>query len=104
MSNETKDPTALLDRVLETGRVHSAYLLAGPGAGPREAALRFVRGLVCAAESGAKPCEDCIACRRSHCDEPIELGKSTHRRTRRLLALVVGGRAGARVIECGGSL
>ncbi len=55
---------ALLARALESGRVHSAYLLSGAGAAPREAALRFVRGLVCTG-AGEPPCEACLACRRS---------------------------------------
>ncbi len=40
------DPQTLLRRGLESGRVHSAYLLSGPGPAPREAALGFVRALV----------------------------------------------------------
>ena len=60
------DPADLLARSLASGRVHSAYLLSGPGAAPREAALRFARGLVCeAAGNEARPCERCRACRRS---------------------------------------
>jgi hypothetical protein len=73
MSTEKTDPAALLERVLTTDRVHSAYLLAGPGKAPREAALRFARGLVCSAEGAPKPCEACSACRRSTPGEPIEL-------------------------------
>lgn len=64
--------TPLLDRSLESGRVHSAYLIAGPGDAPREAALRFARACVCSAGKAA-PCEDCDACRRSTSDEEIEL-------------------------------
>jgi DNA polymerase-3 subunit delta' len=59
------DASDLLDRALASGRVHSAYLLAGPGEAPRAAALRFVRGLVCEAAGAARPCEACPACRRS---------------------------------------
>ena len=43
-------PRAPLARSLATGRIHSAYLLSGPGQAPREAALWFVRGLACEAE------------------------------------------------------
>jgi len=42
----------LLRRALDGGRVHSAYLLAGPGDAPRAAAVQFVRGVVC---TGAAP-------------------------------------------------
>ena len=66
------DPRALLERALESGRVHSAYLLSGPGPAPREAALRFARALACRGE-GARPCDACPACRRSGPREPIEL-------------------------------
>jgi hypothetical protein len=53
-----------LRRALATGRVHSAYLLAGPGPQPAAAALDFVRALVC--EGGPpRPCEVCSSCRRS---------------------------------------
>ena len=55
---------ALLSRALESGRVHSAYLLSGAGDAPRTAALRFARGVVCLGE-GERPCEVCLACRRS---------------------------------------
>lgn len=59
-----EDPAALLWKSLESDRVHSAYLLAGPGEAPREAALRFVRGLVCEG-AGTRPCEACSGCRRT---------------------------------------
>ena len=44
---ETAAIRAQLARQLGSGRVHSAYLLSGPGAAPRSAALWFVRALVC---------------------------------------------------------
>jgi DNA polymerase-3 subunit delta' len=62
----------LLWRSLESDRIHSAYLLSGPGPAPKEAALRFARGLVCSAASG-RPCESCGACRRSGPKEEIAL-------------------------------
>jgi len=68
----------LLRRSLESGRVHSAYLLAGPGDAPRAAALAFVRALVCSDE-GVGPCEICRACARSAPGELVPLdgaGKS----------------------------
>lgn len=73
------DPEFLLHQSLESGRVHSAYLLSGPPEATRPAALRFVRGLVCTTATGERPCETCLACRRSAEDEPIAIdgtGKS----------------------------
>jgi DNA polymerase III subunit delta' len=66
------DPAALLERSLESGRLHSAYLVSGPGAAPRDAALRFVRGVVCAGPP-PRPCEQCASCRRSSPREEIPL-------------------------------
>jgi hypothetical protein len=64
MSPFSSEPRLPLLRSLETGRIHSAYLLSGPGEAPRETALWFVRALVC--ERGeAGPCEACLSCRRS---------------------------------------
>jgi hypothetical protein len=68
---ETELPE-LLRRCLESGRVHSAYLLAGPGRAPRDAALAFVRGLVCSGD-GERPCEACDACGRSRPGEIVEI-------------------------------
>ena len=67
-SNESPN---LLRRSVESGRIHSAYLLSGPGSTPRDAALEFVRALVCQQADG--PCETCIDCRRSSPREPIAL-------------------------------
>lgn len=69
----TTHPEALLRRSLETGRVHSAYLLAGPPEATRPASLRFVRALVCQAAPDARPCEACTGCRRSAPREEIAL-------------------------------
>jgi hypothetical protein len=66
------DPQLLLRRVLETDRVHSAYLLSGPGSAPREAALAFARGLVCKS-GGSGACEQCVECRRSTPGDPIAI-------------------------------
>jgi DNA polymerase III delta prime subunit len=55
-----------LARQLASGRVHSGYLLSGPGEAPRATALWFARALVCEAGGDAeRPCEACRACRRS---------------------------------------
>ncbi len=59
------DPRALLARSLASGRIHSAYLLAGDPEAARAAALEFARGVVCEARDGARPCEACASCRRS---------------------------------------
>jgi len=59
----TADETPLR-RAIATGRVHSAYLLAGPGPAPAAAALDFVRALVCVGDP-PRPCESCPSCRRS---------------------------------------
>jgi DNA polymerase III delta prime subunit len=67
-----EDPAALLWRSLESGRIHSAYLLSGPGPQPREAALAFARGLVCAGPA-PHPCERCPECRRSAPRDPLPL-------------------------------
>lgn len=65
---------------LRAGRVHGAYLFAGPGEPPRRAAHWFVRALACsAAPTSELPCEECPACRRSRAGEPVALdgdGKS----------------------------
>jgi DNA polymerase III delta prime subunit len=62
----------LLERALASGRLHSAYLVSGPGPASREAAQAFVRGIAC---RGAPPgpCEECPDCRRSRPREPIAL-------------------------------
>ena len=62
----------LLHRALETGRIHTAYLMSGPGSAPRDAALAFARRLVCTT-AGTEACEECIGCRRSTPGEPIAL-------------------------------
>lgn len=72
MANATGDPQQFLHRSLESGHIHSAYLLSGAGEEPREAALAFVRALVCAGE-GPRPCEACPACTRSAPREEIAI-------------------------------
>jgi len=69
-----------LGRQLDSGRIHSAYLLSGPGSAPRETATWLARALACEASSESGACESCLACRRSQERDPeIELdgtGKS----------------------------
>jgi DNA polymerase-3 subunit delta' len=69
------DPQALLLRSIESGRLHSAYLLCGPPPGPREAALGFARGVVCRGPA-PRPCEACPACHRSRGREILPLDGS----------------------------
>lgn len=69
----SRSPEDLLHDALASERIHSAYLLSGPGPGPRAAALAFLRGLVCSG-SGPRPCEACDDCRRSQPGgEPLAL-------------------------------
>jgi DNA polymerase III delta prime subunit len=70
----TVEPGVWLDRAVTSGRIHSAYLLSGPGEEPREAALRFARALVC--EGEAPPCGSCPSCSRSEGREEIPLDGS----------------------------
>jgi DNA polymerase III delta prime subunit len=53
-----------LARQLASGRVHSGYLLSGPGEAPRATALWFARAIACEG-AGERPCEACRSCRRS---------------------------------------
>jgi DNA polymerase-3 subunit delta' len=68
----TDDPRDLLRRSVESGRLHSAYLLSGPPPGPRAAAAEFARAVVCTG-SLPRPCDACPACRRSQQRELIAL-------------------------------
>ena len=72
MSIAAGDPGSLLERALASERIHSAYLLSGPGGTPRRAAQQFARCLACTGE-GERPCEACDACRRSSPREEIPL-------------------------------
>jgi DNA polymerase III delta prime subunit len=71
MATASSDSPNLLHRSLESGRIHSAYLLSGPGSKPRDAALDFVRALAC--KNPGSACEECIDCRRSNSKEEIPL-------------------------------
>lgn len=76
MSDPSAQAQQLLDRALESGRIHSSYLFVGPEDIVRNAALGFARGLVCKGDA-PKPCETCKECiRSSQSAEPIELDGS----------------------------
>jgi hypothetical protein len=75
MTGTDGDPEALLHRSVESGRLHSAYLLSGPPPEPRAAALAFARAVVCSGPA-PRPCEACSACRRSSERAPIVLDGS----------------------------
>ncbi len=64
MTQASTSARVLLDRALATGRIHSAYLLAGPSGTVRDEARRFARALVCTS-TDERPCEQCRECRRS---------------------------------------
>ena len=53
-----------LGRPIAAGRVHSAYLLSGPGEAPAETARWLARALACQGP-GRAPCDACPSCRRS---------------------------------------
>jgi DNA polymerase III delta prime subunit len=72
-------PRESLARSLASERIHSAYLLTGPGEAPRAAAAWFARAIACTGAPVARPCEACPACRRSTLREAVPLdgtGKS----------------------------
>ncbi len=75
MSPSASEPRLPLLRSLATGRIHSAYLLSGPGEAPRETALWLARALVCR-NGEAGPCGECQSCRRSQRGEEIPLDGS----------------------------
>jgi DNA polymerase-3 subunit delta' len=72
MATPAGDDAQLLRKSLDADRIHSAYLLSGPGDAPLAAAVEFARGLACRASSG-RPCDDCPACQRSLPKEEIAL-------------------------------
>ena len=61
---EGRDPREMLARALENERVHSGYLLTGSSRAASEAAIEFVRALVCEAGAG-RTCEACGSCDKS---------------------------------------
>jgi DNA polymerase-3 subunit delta' len=75
-SASASNPAILLRRSLESGRIHSGYLLSGDAEAARAAALEFARALVCSGD-GERPCDACRDCARSAGsaagEEPIEI-------------------------------
>jgi len=65
----------LLSKSLESGRIHSAYLISGAGPEPLATALQFARGLACLGDPELeRPCGSCRGCLRSHpLEEPVAL-------------------------------
>jgi hypothetical protein len=79
MTDPSAAPQELLQRTLESERIHSAYLLSGDSEIVRREALRFARGISCRGE-GPRPCEVCRDCSRSaEQQEPVELDGSGKR-------------------------
>jgi len=79
MAAAAEGPRETLARSVASDRIHSAYLFAGPGEAPREAAVWFARALACRGSPEARPCEACAGCRRSAPKVPVPLdgtGKS----------------------------
>ncbi|MBW2228777.1 MAG: hypothetical protein JRH17_00215 [Deltaproteobacteria bacterium] len=73
MTSQASDPTRLLENSLESGRIHSAYLISGAGEAPRHAALWFARGVACTAQKPQpRPCGECPACHRSQTRDGAE--------------------------------
>jgi DNA polymerase III delta prime subunit len=75
MSEAFPKAAKLLGKSLESGRIHSAYLISGAGSEPLRTALHFARGLVCRGDDPAdRPCEGCRDCLRSRpLEEPVAL-------------------------------
>lgn len=65
MSSASGDPTKLLRRALESGRIHTGYLLSGDSEAALTAAETFARALVCKQSGPSAPCDACGDCVRS---------------------------------------
>ncbi len=72
MSSKNHNVQEILERAIAGDRVHSAYLFVGPSETTRQAALLFARALACT-HAANRPCEECLACRRSTTKEEIAL-------------------------------
>ena len=66
MSTAAESPAILFRKSLASGRIHSGYVISGPGDAPQQGAAYFARAIVCSAEGDdVRPCESCAACRLS---------------------------------------
>lgn len=65
MSSASGDPSRLLRRALESGRIHTGYLLSGDSETALAAAETFARALVCKQGDPSAPCDSCRDCLRS---------------------------------------
>lgn len=72
--SDSHPSATLLDESLRNGRIHSAYLIAGPREPARALATHFARGLVCSSET--RPCNACGDCERSGRESEITLDGS----------------------------
>lgn len=55
----------MLQNMLATGRLAHAYLFLGPeGAGMKETAVHFAKGILCENTGAGRPCGACVHCRR----------------------------------------
>jgi len=66
MSTAVETPAIFLRRTLESGRIHSGYVISGIGEAALNAAIQFARAVVCGGDpQGERPCEACRACQLS---------------------------------------
>jgi len=83
MSAASGDPTRLLRRALESGRVHTGYIFSGDAEAALAAAETFARALVCDQGGPSAPCDSCPSCMLSAgsnaSDEPIEIDSNRKR-------------------------
>ncbi|MDG2334242.1 MAG: hypothetical protein P8Q97_08480 [Myxococcota bacterium] len=75
MSTAAESPAILFEKSLASGRIHSGYVISGPGDAPQEGATHFARAIVCTAEAGEpRPCESCSSCRTSGIEtKPVDI-------------------------------
>ena len=75
MSTAAESPAILFEKSLASGRIHSGYVISGPGDAPQEGAAHFARAIACTTEGGEpRPCEACRSCRTSGAEtEPVEI-------------------------------
>ena len=80
MAQATLEATTLLQRAVQSDRVHHAYLLSGDLEAAQAAAIEFARALACQGD-GPPPCGQCHACLLSDPDrleeEPVVIRGTT---------------------------